>query len=84
MKVLWSATLEEAQKREAECFAQALADGQKCEKWAEIIVDKALGYGVPVKDRVLKALAVDESAKVADYTPAVEALAVSADVLPVR
>ena len=71
MRVAFFPTLAEAQKCEAACYAAALADGQKCEKWADIIEDKKLGFGVPVKDRVLKALG---EAKVADYT--VEAVSV--------
>lgn len=53
MKIIWHKTRKEAKQFEAECHRRALAYGQKCERWAEIVEDIE-GFGVPVKDRILK------------------------------
>ena len=38
---------------EAECYAQALANGQVCDRWSEIISDPVQGFGVVVYDRAI-------------------------------
>lgn len=54
MNVIWHATRREAEQFERECLAKARANGQVCERWAVIIEDRVEGFGVPVKERVLK------------------------------
>lgn len=68
-QIAWLPTKQEAVTLEAKLLEQAKATGQSCEKWAEVIEDVVLGFGVPVKDRVKGALDATESAKVADWTP---------------
>ena len=68
-QVAWFADKDDAVKLEATLYAEALKAGQVCDKWAEIIEDKVLGFGVPVKDRIKSAMSADEVAKVAEYTP---------------
>ena len=65
-KVIWFATLKAAQVFEAECLTTARSLGQVCDRWAEIITDKTLGFGVPVKDRIVKAA---DRAKVREWAP---------------
>jgi len=52
MKVRFFNTLTAAQGYERALLLRARALGQVCDRWAEIIVDPVLGYGVPTKDRV--------------------------------
>ena len=61
-------TLKEAEAFEAKLYAQALANGQKCRRWADII-EEPEGYGVPVKDRVLPAVNKVERAKIVEWIP---------------
>ena len=65
MKVVFFPTLKEAQAFESECYKSALSEGQICDRWAEIITDKVLGFGVPVKER----LTVPEKSLALDWTP---------------
>ena len=74
-QIAWFSTKHEADAFEAKLYAQALANGQQCTKWADIIVDKTLGYGVPVKDRVLVAATTAERAKVKEWTPPAKEIA---------
>ena len=67
-QVIWFATLKEAQVFEAKCLTEARRLGQVCDRWAEIITDKTLGYGVPVKDRIVRP---EDRAKVREWTPPV-------------
>ena len=67
-QVAWFPTRKEAESLEAKLYAKALASGQTCSRWAEIIVEPE-GYGVPVKDRVLSAVTSAERAKVKEWTP---------------
>ena len=67
-QVAWFTTLKEAEAFEAKLYAQALANGQNCMRWAEVI-EAPEGYGVPVKDRVLPAASIAERAKIAEWTP---------------
>ena len=68
-QVAWFATLKDAESFEAKLYAQALKNGQKCDRWAYIIEDKSLGFGVPVKERVLSAVNAQERAKVKEWVP---------------
>ena len=68
-QVAWFSTKQEAVDFEAKCFAQARANGQVCERWADIIEDKVLGFGVPMKDRIKSCASVAELAKVSGWTP---------------
>ena len=74
-QVAWFATRKEADAFEAKLHAQALANGQKCDKWSDIIVDKTLGYGVPFKERVLSAATSAELTRVKQWTPPTKAIA---------
>ena len=67
-QVAWFATKPEAEVFERKLHAQALANGQKCDRWAEIIV-AAEGFGVPVKDRVLPAATIAERARIKVWAP---------------
>lgn len=52
-QVAWFRTRQAAQALERRLRAKAIANGQQCEQWAQIIEDATEGFGVPVKDRVL-------------------------------
>ena len=54
---------------EARLYAQAIANGQVCDKWAEIIVDPVLGFGVPIKERVKPACSKAEIARAVEWKP---------------
>ena len=75
-QIAWFAVRTDAEVVEKRLHAQALVNGQKCERWAEIIEDKAQGFGVPVKDRVKVAMKTDELAKVALYAPVADVSAI--------
>ena len=67
-QVIWFDTLKDAEVFEAKLYAQALANGQKCARWAEII-EAPEGYGVAVKDRVLHAVSIAERSRIKNGTP---------------
>jgi len=67
-QIVWFDTRKEAETFEAKLYAQAIANGQQCARWAEVIKAPE-GYGVPVKDRVLPAATVAERSRIKNWTP---------------
>lgn len=63
--VVFFADRKKAEAFEARCFAKAIANGQKCDRWAEIIESEE-GFGVPVKERIASILTVAERQLVKD------------------
>lgn len=66
MRVVFFPTVDEANALERRCYAYSQTLGQVSDRWAEIIVD-ALGYGVPVTDRIMPALTTSESAAAVEW-----------------
>ena len=71
-RIAFFATRAEAVAFEARLHAKALTNGQKCERWAEIIRAPE-GFGVPVKERVMGAVSQGERSRIVDWTPPEEA-----------
>ena len=69
MKVAFFTDNKSAIDFEAKCYFQALSEDQECDKWADIIEDKSLGFGVPVKSRLERAFNATEKSAVVDWTP---------------
>ena len=67
-QIAFFATRAEAVAFERRLLAQARANGQVCERWAEIIRAPE-GFGVPVKERVLEAVTQLERTRIVDWTP---------------
>lgn len=68
MSVIFFPTRIEAETFERKCYLAALANGQKCDRWAEIIVSIE-GYGITVKDRIKPALTGTEIGNIVEWTP---------------
>ena len=68
-QIVWFATKKAAEALEEKIYAQAIANGQKCNRWSDIIVDPVLGFGVTVKDRIKVALSGEEIARIVGRIP---------------